>query len=72
MRSITLHTCRNICINQHVKHNIKGESPCVDCCIVGICTLFVDIPVNWNKYLVEIIDKNSSAFYRLKKVDKNG
>lgn len=71
MRSITLHTCRSICINQHVKHDIKGGSPCTDCCIQGICMLFVDIPVNWNEKKVKVIDENSSAFYKLKKEANN-
>ena len=70
MRSITLHTCRSICINQHVKHGNNG-SPCTDCCITEICMLFADIPVNWNKHSVEIIDKESEAFYKLKKDANN-
>lgn len=71
MRSITLHMCRSICINQNAKHVNKYGSPCSDCPIIGICMLFVDYPINWSKYSVEVIDEESTAFYKLKKEDNH-
>lgn len=72
MRSITLNTCRAICINQHAKHGSKYGYPCNDCCIVGICMLFVKQPINWSEYSIEDISKESEAFYKLKKEGTNG
>lgn len=70
MRSITLHTCRSICINQEVKHAGKYGNPCTDCPIVGICMLFVNPPKNWSEYSLKVIDEDSKAFYKLMKGDK--
>ena len=67
MRSITLHTCRGICISQNAKHAGKYGHPCTDCPIVGICMLFVDYPINWSEYSVKVISEDSEAFYKLRK-----
>lgn len=67
MRSITLHTCRGICISQHAKHGSEYESPCIDCPIAGICMLFVNTPINWSSYSLNAIDEDSKAYYKLLK-----
>lgn len=71
MRSITLHTCRGICLNQHVKHRNKYDHPCTDCPIIGICMLFVKEPINWSEYQLKVIDEDSEAFYKFRKEKSN-
>ena len=70
MRSITLHTCRGICISQNAKHAGKNDCPCKDCPITRICMLFVNKPIDWSEYSVKSIDIDSEAFYKLMKGDQ--
>lgn len=70
MRSITLHTCRRICIYQNAKHSDKYDCPCKDCPIVRICMLFVNKPKDWSEYSLKSIDIDSEAFYKSLKGDE--
>lgn len=69
MRSITLHSCRRICLYQHAKYSSKRKygNPCSTCCISEICSLFVECPKNWNEYALNSIDKDSESYYKLLK-----